>query len=113
LEFDAPTTERQVGGTALVAALGATCRGPAVWSNCQRNSGPHDQTDPIVADIEMIDDEDGRYAARRSEAGAHPAAPSWISAISTPLASARVSQSQSSTPIWSGPLGVDGLGEAD
>ncbi|MDQ0442644.1 FAD-dependent monooxygenase [Methylobacterium persicinum] len=46
----------------------------------------------------MINDEAGEYEARRPEAGAHAAAPFWISATSTLPASARVSQSQSCTP---------------
>lgn len=98
-ELDAPTAERQVGGTAPVAALEATRRRPTIRAGRHRGSRSHDQTDPVGVAIEMIDDETSGYEARRPEAGAHAAAPSWMSANSTPLVPARVSQSPNCTPI--------------
>jgi hypothetical protein len=64
LKLDAPATERQVGGTTPVAALNPMRRGPAVWAGRYRGSRPHDQTDPIGADVEMIDDKSSWYEAR-------------------------------------------------
>lgn len=103
-ELDAPAAERQVGGTAPVAALDATRRRSTIWAGRHRGSRSYDQTDPVGVAIEMIDDETSGYEARRPEAGAHAAAPSWMSANSTPLVPARVSQSPFSTPILIQPM---------
>ena len=57
LEFDASSGERQVGDTASVAAVDAPRGDRTGWASRHRCVRPGDELDPILGDVEAIDDE--------------------------------------------------------